>query len=173
MDEKIAEIKKWLGQGSLNIFGMPFAGKDTQGAITTGLLGGELVSGGDVLRHYHDQSKLRQLLSTGKLIPTDVYFKVLLPYIAQEKLTNKPLVLSSVGRMDGEQETILKATKQSGHPTKAVIMLNLDEEKVWERFEESRNLKDRGERSDDAKEVLKVRLKEFLEKTKPVVDFYN
>lgn len=173
MEEKIFEIKKWLGSGSLNVFGMPFAGKDTQGAIITGLLDGELVSGGDVLRHYHDQSRLRELLSTGKLIPTDVYFEVVLPYIAQEKLTSKPLILSSVGRMNGEQETILKATEQSGHPTKGVIMLNLSEEKVWERFEESRKLKDRGDRDDDDTEVLKVRLQEFLEKTKPVIDFYD
>ena len=31
MEAKIAKIKTWLGTGSINIFGLPMSGKDTQG----------------------------------------------------------------------------------------------------------------------------------------------
>ena len=30
-EEKINTIKSWLGTGSINIFGLPMSGKDTQG----------------------------------------------------------------------------------------------------------------------------------------------
>ena len=173
MEEKIDFIKDWLGSGSLNIFGIPFAGKDTQGRLLAEMFGGELVAGGDVLRHYPDQTKLKELLSTGELIPTEVYMDVVLPFMMQEKFNGKPLILSSVGRMDGEQETILEAGEKSSHPTKAVVMLNLDDDEVNKRFEAAKELNDRGERADDDEEVLKTRLKEFHEKTQPVVDFYR
>ena len=29
MEEKITVIKQWLGTGSINVFGLPFSGKDT------------------------------------------------------------------------------------------------------------------------------------------------
>ena len=31
MDQKITLIKNWIGTGSINVFGLPFSGKDTVG----------------------------------------------------------------------------------------------------------------------------------------------
>lgn len=173
MDNQINTISKWLGVGSINIFGWPFAGKDTQAKKLAEIFGGVKLGGGEILRNYHDQNTLEQYLSSGKLIPTDLYLKIVLPYLSQSEIKEKPLILSSLGRLKGEETVILEATANSGHPTKAVVLLNLLEQEIWQRFEALKNERDRGERSDDKSEVLKIRLQEFKEKTLPVIDFYR
>ncbi len=172
-DPRIDAIKGWLGTGSINLFGRPFAGKDTQGEKLADMLGGKLVGGGDILRHYPDQATLKKLLSTGELIPTDMYLKIVLPYLSRNDLAVYPFILSSVGRMDGEQEAIMQATRETNHPIKAVVNLELNEDEVRRRFDAAQKLADRGERDDDSLDALEVRLKEFREKTVPVVDYYN
>lgn len=173
MDTQIQTISKWLGTGSINIFGRPFAGKDTQGRILADLLGGELVSGGDILRSYHDQEKLKQIMASGELIPSDLFLDIVLPFMLQPAFSQKPLILSSIGRLEGEEYTILEATEKANHPTKVVILLQLPEERVWKHFEAAKTLNDRGSRADDTSEVLQTRLHEFKTKTEPVIAFYR
>ena len=173
MDDQQKTISQWLGTGSINIFGSPFAGKDTQGLILADILGGALVAGGDILRSYHDQEKIQQLMATGDLFPTDFYLDVVLPFLSQPEWRQKPLILSAIGRLKGEESVIMKATTDSGHPLKAVILLQLSEEEVWRRFEQSKLQRDRGNRADDNHEALENRLKKFQEQTVPVIDFYR
>src|SRR5581483_5247690 len=100
-------IKRWLGAGSINIYGPPYAGKDTHGHRLATALGAQLLGGGDILRG----SKIpdvKALHRTGKLFPTDLYFKIVLPYLKQSKFAGKPLVLSSVGRRQGEETEVLE-----------------------------------------------------------------
>jgi adenylate kinase len=173
MDKKIQTIQNWLGSGSINIFGRPFAGKDTQGEKLAEFFGGELMAGGDILRSYHDQSKIKELMSTGELFPSDFYLNIILPYLSKVEIRDKPLILSSIGRLKGEETTILQAAKESGHDIKAVIALNLSEDEVMNRFRESRNLGDRGQREDDNHDVLKNRLTRYREQTISVIGFYK
>jgi adenylate kinase len=173
MDTQIQTIAEWLGTGSINIFGRPFAGKDTQGRIIADLFGGELISGGDILRSYHDQEMLKQIMASGELIPPDLFLSILVPFMAQPALSNKPLILSSIGRLEGEEQIILQATIDSNHPTLAVILLQLPEDRVWQHFEAAKTLNDRGARADDTSDVLKTRLHEFKTKTEPVIEFYR
>jgi len=173
MSNKNKDISKWLAAGSINVFGRPFAGKDTQGLILANIFDGALIAGGDILRHYHDQEKVNKIMSTGELFPTNLYLEIVLPFLSQDKFHGKPLILSSVGRMVGEEQTIFDATKKSGHETKAVVVLNMSEDEVWRRFEAAKLLNDRGNRADDKKDALATRLKEFQQKTVPVIDFYK
>jgi adenylate kinase len=173
MNEKIDTIKTWLGTGSINIFGRPFAGKDTQGEKLAEFFGGDLMAGGDILRSYHDQDKIKELMSTGDLFPTDFYLSIVLPFLSREDIKNEPIILSSVGRMKGEEQTILDATEQSGHPMKAVVLLVLTEDQVMERFDATRKLGDRGTREDDNHDALENRLVKFREQTEPVIEIYR
>ena len=173
MEEKIKIIKNWLGTGSINIFGNPFAGKDTQGEKLAKYFGAELIAGGDILRSYPDKKRIKELMSTGDLFPTNFYLSIVLPYLSKEEIKNKPLILSSIGRMKGEESTILKATDKSGHPIKAVVLLVLSEEEVMHRFESTRNLEDRGAREDDNHEALENRFVKFREQTIPVIEIYR
>ena len=50
MEEKIETIKEWLGTGSINIFGLPMSGKDTQGIKLAEALGAKFLSSGLIIR---------------------------------------------------------------------------------------------------------------------------
>ncbi|MDX1765553.1 MAG: nucleoside monophosphate kinase [Candidatus Saccharimonadales bacterium] len=173
MEEQIERIKSWLGTGSVNIFGRPFAGKDTQGRKLADILGSELVAGGDILRSYHDQELIKKLMSTGDLFPMDLYLEIVVPYLSRPEIADRSLVLSAVGRLKGEEKVIMEATEKSGHPIKAVVLMNLSEDQVWQRLEAAKSLHDRGERQDDDAEALRNRLKKFTDQTMPVIEFYR
>lgn len=166
-------IQQWLGTGTLNIFGMPFAGKDTQGTYLANLLNGVMISSGDILRHDHGNEEIQKIMAEGGIIPTELFAEVVVPYLSQDKYKNQPLILSEVGRMDGEQQVVMKATQESGHETKAVILLKLDDSEIWKRFEISQQQHDRGDRADDNKSVLQNRLDAYHEKVTPVIEYYR
>jgi adenylate kinase len=95
------------------------------------------------------------------------------PYFSREEFNNKPLILSSVGRWQGEEQVIQEATEKSSHPQKAVIFLSMPEDTLRERLEIARENQDRGKREDDQETYLVTRLNEFNSKTKPVLDYYK
>ncbi len=173
MEEKVKKISNWLGSGSINIFGLPFAGKDTQGKILADLFGGILMSSGDILRHDHGNKRVQEIMASGGIIPSELFKEVVVPFLSRKELAGKPLILSEVGRVQGEDRIVLKATEDSGHPTKAVVLLKLSDAEVWQRFDESRLEGDRGERADDKREVLQNRLNKFHEMVSPVIEFYR
>lgn len=173
MEEKIETIKNWLGSGSINIFGLPFAGKDTQANKLADMVGGSVVSSGDVLRHDHGNKQIHDIMAAGGIIPSDLFGQVVVPYLEQDIFEGKPMILSEVGRMEGEQQVVMQATEESGHPTKAVILLKLDDSDVWNRFDASQKKHDRGERDDDNRAVLQNRLNKYHEKVTPVIEYYR
>lgn len=172
-DKKLQTIKQWLGTGSLNIFGLPFAGKDTHGRELANLLDGELIGGGEVIRSDITPQHMKDHIAAGKLTPTSEYLKLILPYLAQERLKNHPLILSSVGRWFGEHSHVQKAAQTSGHPIKAVLFIDITTEELHKRWEASLHLQDRGKRHDDAEHILETRIQEFQTKTLPVIDYYR
>lgn len=173
MEEKIVKIKEWLGTGSINIFGLPMSGKDTQGVKLAEMIGGKFLSSGIIIRA--KEAETRQKLSNkGALIPTDIFYEWVLPYFASAELREFPLVLSSIGRWSGEEDQVIEAAARSGHEIKAVVLLNVSEADVENRFEVSKALMDRGAREDDKDIVVfRTRLEEFREKTMPVIFHYK
>lgn len=172
-DKDINDLKNWLGTGSINIFGRPFSGKDTQGKKLAQLFDAPLIGGGDILRASKIPDDVKQIMSRGELIPTKDYVNIVLPYLSQESLRDKALILSSVGRWQGEEIGVMKVLELANHPLKAVIYLEISEEDVSERWEIAQTLGDRGRRADDAHGTLSTRLKEFREKTIPVIQHYD
>lgn len=168
-------IQSWLGTGSINIFGYPFAGKDTQGAFLASRLQAPLIGGGDILRNSTIPEHIREIMHQGGLIPTEDYLTIVVPYLSQEIFHNSPLILSSVGRWSGEEQGIIQATAAANHPIKAVLYLTLEERLVWRRFEALQKSEGhtRGQRHDDAAEAIERRLEEFRTKTLPVIEFYR
>lgn len=173
MDEKVNAIKKWLGTGSINLFGEPFSGKDTQGEQLAKMFSAKLISGGSILRSLKESEEIKQSIGSGNLAPADFYLKSVLPYLGKSEFSNYPLVLSSVGRLEGEEVPTIEAADRSGHTMKAAIWLQLSENEVWKRFDKSKSLNDRGKRQDDTKEALRVRLKRFSSDTIPVLNYYD
>lgn len=173
---EISQVTDWLGSGSINLFGLPFAGKDTQGRLLADLFDAHLLGGGDILRGSVIPPQIRAIMDAGELIPTNDYLQIVLPYLEQDQFQGRPLILSSVGRWHGEEAGVIEATAQAGHPLKAVIHLQLDPETMrarWSKDQEERSRGDRGNRSDDAAGVIETRLAEFEQKTLSVIDFYR
>ena len=175
MDERIEIIKKWLGTGSINVFGMPFSGKDTVGIHLAEVLGAKFLSSGLILRASEKEDKeIETEMATGQLVNTDKFRSIVLPYLAKQELSEFPLILSSVGRWEGEEYDVIEKASDAGHPIKAVIVLNLSEAEVKARWNASKSLQDRGDRLDDKEEaILDMRIKEFNEKTAPVIETYQ
>jgi len=172
-DKQLDAIKNWVGTGSINIFGRPLAGKDAQGQRIAEILDGNIIGGGEILRSSAMPDNIKEYMHSGKLIPSDDYVTVVLPYLNQPRLANKPLILSSVGRWHGEEDGVIKATDASGHPLKVVLYLNLSDDDIYNRWRAIEANKDRDDRLDDAEEILATRLAEFQEKTLPVLDYYR
>lgn len=175
MDEKIKIIKEWLGTGSINIFGMPFSGKDTVGVRLAEALGGKFLSSGLIIRAVEDEDKeMKSEHDSGHLINSDKFRSLILPYLKKKELSDFPLILSSVGRWSGEEYDVIEQAASAGHAIKAAIVLNLSEAVVKERWKASKNMQDRGDRQDDRDEqILDTRISEFKEKTIPVIETYQ
>ncbi len=171
--QKILTIKQWLGTGSINIFGLPMSGKDTVGVKLAEFLGGKFLSSGLIIRSMEAMQN-KHLTDKGELVDTDLFYDWVLPYFDKEELKPFPLVLSSIGRWKGEEDTVMDRAKSAGHEIKAAIILNISEADVMSRWEAAATLKDRGTRFDDEKpEVFQTRLDEFRIKTLPVLLRYR
>lgn len=172
MEEKISIIKSWLGTGSINIFGLPMSGKDTQGLKLAELLNAKFLSSGLIIREM-EKEQHKNYSNTGELIPTDIFYQWVLPYFSRPDLAESPLILSSIGRWFGEEDEVMSAATNAGHEIKAVVLLNISEADVEKRFDAAKILNDRGERSDDKDlQIFRTRLEEFREKTMPVLQHY-
>jgi adenylate kinase len=166
--EKLLAIKQWLGTGSINIFGMPFSGKDTQCERLANLLDAATFGGGDILRNSKVPAATAEALRVGELVPQDEFLAMILPHFKSDYFVGKPLVLSSVGRWKGEENSVFQAAEQSGHPIKVAICLELSHDEAIARLQTA----DRS-RSDDETHILETRFEEFSQKTEPVLDAYK
>lgn len=173
MEEKIAQIKNWLGTGSINIFGLPMSGKDTQGIRLAETLNAKFLSSGMIIRNA-EQQKNANYSKDGQLTPTNIFYELVLPYFENPDLFKFPLILSSIGRWSGEEKEVMSVAAGSGHEIKAVILLNISEADAKKRFEAAKILNDRNNRADDKSlDVFETRLREFREKTTPVIEHYR
>ena len=170
--ELLATLKKVIGTGSINIFGLPLSGKDTQGKRLADLLNAPLIGGGDIIRS-SDRDDVKAIIARGQLAPTNDYVAMITPYFSKSEFADKPLILSSVGRWHGEEKAIQEAAHKGGHPQKAVIFLSMPDDTLRARLEIANQNKDRGHREDDQEAYLVTRLNEFNTKTKPVLDYYQ
>lgn len=175
MDEKLQFIKDWLKTGSINIFGLPMSGKDTVGVRLAEELNARFLSSGMIIREMEKEIK-NDMTKNGELIPTDLFYEWILPYFFRDDLKDSALVLSSVGRWSGEENEVMNSAKTAGHEIKVVVLLDVEEAEVLKRWEIVNSLGDeaRTVREDDkSPETFKVRIKEFNEKTQPVLNHYE
>lgn len=179
MEDKIATIKKWLGTGSINIFGIQFSGKDTLGHSLAGALDANFLGSGDLVRAAAKTDKSTEIRQAAKdsesgiLTPTDQFRKLIVPHLKDPELASKPLILSSVGRWIGEEVVVMNALQQGHHDLKAVIVMNISEDEVWRRWEEVKDTRNGGRADDINRAKVERRLTEFAEKTRPVIAKYE
>lgn len=165
-------IKRWLGSGCLNIFGRPFAGKDTQAARLGAWLDAPIIGGGDIIRSSENlPEEVRVTNDAGQLVPQGSYLALVTPYFRRHEFDGKPLILSSVGRWHGEEEPIIISAQEAGHPIRCAVYIDLSVEQIEERFQAAHADTARTIRADH--DTLDTRLSEFASKTVPVLGTYR
>jgi len=172
-EDKINQIRNWIGSGSINIFGRQYAGKDTQCELLAKEFGGVVISGGDILRRSNVPQHVSEAMNAGHLSPTEEYRAIVTPYLSKREFDGMPLFLSTVGRMKGEETTIIEAARESNHEIKAVIFLDIPEETVWQRYHASKVSNTRDIRDDDEDDALTRRLQLFKDSTLSVINHYR
>lgn len=166
-------IREWVGTGAINIFGVPFSGKDTVGKRLAEAIGGKFLSSGAIIRERAGE-ELAHVHSAGDLTPTELFREWVLPYFYREDMEEDPLVLSSIGRWAGEEDDVMRTARRAGHEIWAAVSLELSENEVWNRWSASEGVGDRAERPDDMDaKIIEKRLEEFKEKTVPVIRRYR
>ncbi len=170
---QIEQIKNWLGTGSINIFGMPFAGKDTQAKRLAKTLDADLIQSGEIIRQAALSSEGGSARDSGELAPQDEYLATILPYLKSDDYKDRRLILSSLGRWDGEQQVIMQACADSGHPLKAVVLLKITPQEAEKRWQAHQTIGDRGQRADDSSAAFQKRFDVYKTKTLPVIEYYR
>lgn len=168
-ERKIHELGEWLGAGSINGFGRQFAGKDTQLGPLASTFDVPIIGGGDILRNVEIPEDVKAVMESGALIPSDTYEQIVLPYLSRPSFEHKPLLLSAVGRMDGEQAGVMQATSAANHTMRLVVDFQITRQESHYRMANSPS---RG-RADDTIDGLNKRLNFFDEHTVPVIDYYK
>lgn len=173
MIEKTDILREWLGVGSINIFGLPFAGKDTVCNTLAGMFNGRVLGGGDILRNNPIPQNIKSIIDTGTLAPSDDFLNIVLPHFSDPSLEGHPLILSSIGRWHGEERGVIEAAEKSGHPLRAVILVDVGEAEIRRRWQVAHDMHDRGVRADDAQLAIGKRMEEYRLKTVPVLNYYE
>ncbi len=152
----------------LLLIGAPGSGKGTQAERLTARFGIAHISSGDLLRqHVRDQTSLGQrvksYVSDGDLVPDSLVMDIL----------RKPVVAAASGYvLDGFPRTVEQAkaayavVQPLGAEVQAAIHLDVPREELV------RRLLTRGRGSDDTQTVIEHRLRVYMEKTVPLLEYY-
>jgi adenylate kinase len=152
----------------LLLIGAPGSGKGTQAERLAARFGIAHISSGDLLRqHVRDQTSLGQrvksYVSDGDLVPDSLVMDIL----------RKPVVAAASGYvLDGFPRTVEQAkaayavVQPLGAEVQAAIHLDVPREELV------RRLLTRGRGSDDTQAVIEHRLRVYLEKTVPLLEYY-
>ena len=157
----------------LIFLGPPGSGKGTQAEILTDNLNLNHLSVGDLLReNILNNTELGKLASnyvkSGELVPDELIIDLMDSYITniKNKTDNSGIILDGFPRTINQAIALENKIKQLNVSIKAVINLDIPDQKILNR------LAARG-REDDKPELIKNRLKVYRNQTEPLLEFYS
>ena len=157
----------------LIFLGPPGSGKGTQAQILTDNLNLNHLSVGDLLReNILNNTELGKLASnyvkSGELVPDELIIDLTDSYITniKNKTDNSGIILDGFPRTINQAIALENKIKQLNVSIKAVINLDIPDQKILNR------LAARG-REDDKPELIKNRLKVYRNQTEPLLEFYS
>lgn len=146
------------------------SGKSTQAKLIAEKFNSNFIDSGDALRHLKDPELLslaKMYMDQGLWLPEELYFKIFDSYIVEHYDKAYSFVLTGVPRTVSQIKFL---EEHVGIVVDRFINLTVSPEEFWKRM----NLrKSQEHRSDDNDELIKSRLKEYEEKTLPVVEYYR
>ncbi|HCZ06881.1 MAG: adenylate kinase [Thermotogota bacterium] len=185
----------------LVFLGPPGAGKGTQAKILSKKLGIPHISTGDMLREAIASGselgkRVETIVSSGALVSDDLMAEIVRERLSQADCSNG-FILDGYPRTVNQAETLKEILKELGTKLDLVILIDVDEETLVERITSRRvcpnchavfNLKNNPpkkdnicdhcgtqlvQREDDTEEVVRNRYKIYLEKTHPLIEYYE
>jgi adenylate kinase len=158
----------------LLLLGPPGAGKGTQALRLVQRLGIPQISTGDMLRAAVAAGsdvgrKARSFMDAGKLVPDAVVIGV-----AEERLGRpdaKPgFILDGFPRTVAQAEALDRMLPRLGVALERCVALLVDEEQLVKRLLRRAEIEGR---SDDNEHAIRERMREYEEKTKPLIEYYR
>lgn len=159
---------------NLILFGPPGAGKGTQAVKIAEKYSWEHVSTGDILRSEVSQGtplglKVKAVMEAGHLVSDELLIEIMESVFRKNK-DAKGFVLDGFPRTLKQAVELDEMLKKFGEQISSVLSLKVDEEELVKRL--LKRALDQG-RKDDTEEVIKNRLLQYHQHTKPLIDYYE
>jgi adenylate kinase len=158
----------------LLLLGPPGAGKGTQAQLLVERLGIPQISTGDMLRAAVAAGsevgrKAKSFMDAGKLVPDAVVIGV-----AEERLgrpdAKKGFILDGFPRTAAQAEALDRMLPKLGCQLERCVALTVDEDELVKRLLRRAELEGR---SDDNETSIRTRMREYREKTEPLITYYR
>jgi adenylate kinase len=156
------------------LLGPPGAGKGTQAQLLVERLGIPQVSTGDMLRAAVAAGsdvgrEAKSYMDAGKLVPDAVVIGV-----AEERLrqpdSKKGFILDGFPRTAAQAEALDRMLPRLGCELERCVALRVDEDELVKRL---LRRSEREGRSDDNETSIRTRMREYKEKTEPLISYYR
>ena len=156
------------------IFGPPGAGKGTQAKNLVEKLKSFQVSTGDMLRDEIKKDteigkKIINHMNEGKFVEDEIVNKLLEKIIFDKEKKDK-LIFDGYPRTVNQAKNLENLLNKSNQKLDFIFFLNVKKETIIKRIEKRKVLENR---SDDESNTILKRYDIYMDKTKPVLDYYS
>ena len=157
------------------LLGPPGSGKGTQAELIYKKFNFFHFSTGNILRNeVKEKTKIGQeiesIINAGKLISDKIIIQIVDNKITEKLGRYKGFLFDGFPRNLDQAQALDTLLNKGNQTLSAVIQLYVDEKEAVKRIQK-RKLEEK--RQDDNEDVLKSRLKVYLNETKPLLDFYQ
>jgi adenylate kinase len=159
---------------NLILFGPPGAGKGTQAIKIAEKFGWKHISTGDILRAEVAQGtqlglKVKSVMDAGHLVSDELLIEIMESvFVNNSKVSG--FVLDGFPRTLNQAEELDKMLMKHDQKVSLVLALEVDEDELVKRL--LNRAVEQG-RKDDTEEVVKNRLVQYHNHTKPLIDYYR
>lgn len=158
---------------NLILFGPPGAGKGTQAVKIAETFGWKHISTGDILRAEVSQGtalglKVQSVMQAGHLV-TDELLVAIMESVFINHRTAQGFVLDGFPRTLNQAQELDRMLLKHGQKVTLVLALEVDEKELVKRL--LKRSQDQG-RNDDTEDVVKNRLVQYHNHTKPLKEYY-
>ncbi|MEW9274473.1 adenylate kinase [Gluconobacter oxydans] len=158
------------------LLGPPGAGKGTQAKRLEALYGFKQISTGDMLRAEVAAgsaigNEAKAIMEKGQFVPDPIIVAMIQNRIAQPDC-ERGFILDGFPRTESQAEALDTMLSARGLTIDAVILLDVNEEKLVERIA-SRCGEDGTRRPDDNPDVVRARLDVYRKQTAPILPYYE
>ena len=156
------------------LFGPPGAGKGTQAKYLINKINGFQISTGDILRdEINKDSEIGKMIindmNDGKFVSDEIVNNLIKSIIFDPKKKNK-LIFDGYPRSLNQAKNLNLLMDESNQKINFIFFLNVNKDTIIKRIQKRKIIENR---SDDELNTILKRYDTYMEKTKPVLEFYS